>query len=266
VSEGDASGGGMAGGVSGDDEAVWRDLVARYEMPTDEDGITVPWPDREDLADAPTAAASRLSSAASGADRAPGEDSTADGTADEDGPPRAHATADGDGAPRADGTTDGDATADQDRTADAGRADDTSVAEKRPRQVRGAGRARVIRPATKPPAAPPAEPPAAPAGLDSPALWADADDEPDADDDSGEHYTPPPPAPLPRLDPVAKGAWTALFGGPAYLFVSTLLGWSPPGWAALLAVAAFVGGFAVIVLRMGDKPSRGDGPDNGAVV
>jgi hypothetical protein len=39
-----------------------------------------------------------------------------------------------------------------------------------------------------------------------------------------------------------------------------------PGWAALLAVVAFVGGFAVVVLRLGDGPSRGQGPDNGAVL
>jgi hypothetical protein len=48
--------------------------------------------------------------------------------------------------------------------------------------------------------------------------------------------------------------------------VATFLSWSISGWAALAAVTAFVGGFAVVILRMGDGPSRGDGPDNGAVV
>jgi hypothetical protein len=38
------------------------------------------------------------------------------------------------------------------------------------------------------------------------------------------------------------------------------------GWAALLAIAAFVAGFVVLVLRLGDGPSRGSGPDNGAVL
>src|SRR5205814_4290902 len=33
---------------------------------------------------------------------------------------------------------------------------------------------------------------------------------PPAGDD--EHYVPPVPPPLPRLDPVSKGAWAALFG------------------------------------------------------
>ncbi len=81
-----------------------------------------------------------------------------------------------------------------------------------------------------------------------------------------EHYVPPPPPPLPHLDPIAKGAWTALFGGPAYLVLTSLIGWTVPGWAALLAVMAFVGGFAIVVLRLGDGPSRGEGPDNGAVL
>ena len=85
-------------------------------------------------------------------------------------------------------------------------------------------------------------------------------------DDTDEHYVPPPPPPLPHLDPVAKGAWTALFGGPAYLLIATLVGWTVAGWTALLAIAAFVGGFVVLVLRLGDGPSRGSGPDNGAVL
>ncbi len=84
--------------------------------------------------------------------------------------------------------------------------------------------------------------------------------------DDEEHYVPPPPPPLPHLDPIAKGAWTALFGGPAYLLVTSLIGWTVPGWAALLAVMAFVGGFAVVVMRLGDGPSGGEGPDNGAVL
>ena len=65
---------------------------------------------------------------------------------------------------------------------------------------------------------------------------------------------------------MAKGAWAALFGGPAYLLVAVMVGWEVPGWAAFLAVAAFVGGFATLVVRMGDQPPRDSGPDNGAVV
>ena len=119
-------------------------------------------------------------------------------------------------------------------------------------------RARVIRPAGPPPVSAPAPWPAAGASD------AGRNDEPG--DDTEEHFIPPPPPPLPNLDSIAKGAWTALFGGPGYLLVATLVGWTVPGWAALLAVMAFVGGFAVIVVRLGDGPSSGSGSDNGAVL
>ena len=99
-------------------------------------------------------------------------------------------------------------------------------------------RARVIRPADEPPEFPP-----------------------DADDEG--HYIPPPPPPLPSADPLTKGAWIALIGGPVYLLVTVILDWEVPGWAAFLAVAAFIGGFVTLVLRMGDEPRD---PDDGAVV
>jgi len=81
-----------------------------------------------------------------------------------------------------------------------------------------------------------------------------------------EHFVPPEPPPLPQLDPVTKGAWVALFGGPAYLLVAVIASWQVPSWAAFTAVAAFVGGFATLVVRMGDRPPRDSGPDDGAVV
>jgi hypothetical protein len=82
-----------------------------------------------------------------------------------------------------------------------------------------------------------------------------------------EHFVPPPPAPLPQLDSLAKGAWVALFGGPLYLVVATAAGWSVPGIAAFCAVAAFVTGFAILVLRMNEGgPGGPDDGDDGAVV
>jgi len=72
--------------------------------------------------------------------------------------------------------------------------------------------------------------------------------------------------PLPRLDPVTKLAWIALFGGPLYLLISTAVGSSIPGLAAFLAVAAFVGGFVVLVLRMDNGRPPDSGSDDGAVV
>jgi hypothetical protein len=89
---------------------------------------------------------------------------------------------------------------------------------------------------------------------------------PGADDLGEEHYVPPPPPPLPKLDPVTKGAWLALFGGPFYLLIATAVGWTVSGLAAFGAVAAFVGGFAVLVLRMDAGGPRDSGPDDGAVV
>ena len=47
MADGDASGGGAAGGDG--EEAVWQDLVARFDTPAPGEGDT-PWPDREDLA------------------------------------------------------------------------------------------------------------------------------------------------------------------------------------------------------------------------
>ena len=84
--------------------------------------------------------------------------------------------------------------------------------------------------------------------------------------DDDDHFVPPEPPPMPRLDPVTKGAWVALFGGPAYLLIAVMLGWQVPSLAAFAAVACFVGGFATLVVRMGDRPPRDSGPDDGAVV
>jgi hypothetical protein len=83
------------------------------------------------------------------------------------------------------------------------------------------------------------------------------------EDDEG-RFIPPEPPPLPKLDTVTKSAWAALFGGPAYLVVATAVGWSVPGIAAFLAVAAFVTGFAILVLRMNESSGQGPGgPDDG---
>lgn len=106
----------------------------------------------------------------------------------------------------------------------------------------------------------PAEPP-----LSRPDPEAEPGEEPSSGEGDDEHYIPPPPPPLPRTDATTKFAWIGLAGGPLYLLLSALLQWDGPGWATFAAVAAFVGGFVTLVLRMGDE-RKDDGPDDGAVV
>jgi hypothetical protein len=88
----------------------------------------------------------------------------------------------------------------------------------------------------------------------------------DYDPDVAGRYVPdrlPPPG---RLDSVAKGAWAAVVCGPLYLLIAWLAGWNISSFAALLAIAAAIGGFVVLVLRLGDRPSRADDDDQGAVL
>jgi hypothetical protein len=92
---------------------------------------------------------------------------------------------------------------------------------------------------------------------------ADLDEPAEPPEDDEGHYIPPVPPPLPSGDAVTRGAWLALIGGPLYLLLTVILGWEVPGWAAFTAVAAFIGGFVALVLRMGDDPRD---TDDGAVV
>ncbi|HEY2508543.1 MAG TPA: hypothetical protein VGI58_18645 [Streptosporangiaceae bacterium] len=80
-----------------------------------------------------------------------------------------------------------------------------------------------------------------------------------------ERYIPPPLPPPAKLDSLAKAAWVAVICGPAYLLIGTFLQWSIPGIAAFAAVAAFIGGFVALVVRLGDRPRRDD-DDDGAVL
>lgn len=78
------------------------------------------------------------------------------------------------------------------------------------------------------------------------------------------HFVPPTPPPLPETDPITRLAWGALLGGPLLILISTLLGLILEPWMVLGALAAFLGGFITLVVRMRDhKP---EGWDDGAVV
>ena len=241
-----------------DEDAAWRDLVARFDAPLAGQG-PAPWPDREDMPAEPAPAADGVGGpdAARGAD---GRHRAAE--ADVEAEPGRHA-ADGDHGRHAADAEHGRHAAGPDRGlhgpngkhAPEGfrdEADETSGMGGRhgrtgadgardpevvqvPRRIRG------------------------PVARGVPADGTPAEDE--------EHFIPPAPPPLPKLDPMAKGAWVALFGGPGYLMVATAAGWSVSGLAAFCAVAAFVAGFAILVLRMHDPgPGGPDDGDDGAVV
>jgi hypothetical protein len=84
-------------------------------------------------------------------------------------------------------------------------------------------------------------------------------------EEEDEPYVPTPLPPPARLDGLSKAAWLGLICGPGYLLVGTMLGWTISGTEALIAVAAFVAGFVILVVKMGDRPPRDDN-DDGAVL
>jgi hypothetical protein len=84
-------------------------------------------------------------------------------------------------------------------------------------------------------------------------------------EEEDEPYVPTPLPPAAKMDALTKAAWVALIAGPGYLLAGTLLQWSISGPEALVAIAAFVAGFVILVLKMGDRPPR-DKDDDGAVL
>jgi hypothetical protein len=261
-----------------DEDAAWRDLVARFDAPLTEQQ-PAPWPAREDMPAEPAPQAD----GADGPDEARGSDGKHRGpeAGDLDAEPGRHA-ADGEhGRHAADG---GRHAAGPDRGLHG------PNGKHAPDGQRGAPDGQRVEPDGQRGA--PDGQGVEPGGMSGAAgrhgrLGADGAHDPDviqvprrirgpvargvpadgtpAEDE--EHFIPPAPPPLPQLDPMAKGAWVALFGGPGYLMVATAAGWSVSGLAAFCAVAAFVAGFAILVLRMHDPgPGGPDDGDNGAVV
>jgi hypothetical protein len=267
-----------------DEDAAWRDLVARFEAPAIA-GQPVPWPDREDMG---PARGTRVVEGAEGVHEAKGVHAA-------EGKHRVDAAE----ADVAEGKHRVDA-AEADAAEGKHRVDGTSVANGTdgPSVANGSD---VVQQGIRPESAGKhtADEAAAPrgdsGGITDPDAAADEAwgmhggegiwvHEPNAiwaperawrgsargmsqDDPDDEHFVPPTPPPLPKLDPITKGAWAALFGGPGYLVLATAAGWSIPGLAAFCAVAAFVAGFAILVLRMHEPESeRPDDNDDGAVV
>jgi hypothetical protein len=80
--------------------------------------------------------------------------------------------------------------------------------------------------------------------------------------DDGERFIPPDLPPLPRADLLSRLAWAGVVGGPLFLLIAALFWRDLPELLLLVAVAAFVGGFAALVVRM----PRDHDDDDGAVV
>jgi hypothetical protein len=226
--------GGNAAGGDGED-AVWLDLVARFDAPAPA-GEAPPWPDREDLAGPVHVTPTLPPTAPEALPREPPTNPT--------GLPGLPVL--GGGPTMPDDTLPGEAGPDK------ALPDDLGPNDRGPNDMgpNGRGPGNLVPDPTLP---------------DQP--WPGSRNMPPADDPASERYVPPVPPPLPRLDPITKGAWLALFGGPLYLLISTAIGSTISGLAAFLAVAAFVGGFVILVLRMDNgRPPDSGSDDDGAVV
>ena len=113
-------------------------------------------------------------------------------------------------------------------------------------------------------ALPPFEPPERPS-LSSRLLRSRAP-EPEPEVDVEDHFVPEPPPPLPETDRVTRLAWAGLVGGPVLILLAAVLGLSIDGWVLVASLGAFLGGFATLIVRMGDRRSDDDGWDDGAVL
>ena len=83
--------------------------------------------------------------------------------------------------------------------------------------------------------------------------------------DAEEHFVPPEPPPLPKLEPRRKLAWIGLFGAPLLMLIAVVAGLTFPDWFIALMVASFIGGFVYLVATM--RRGSDDWPgDDGAVV
>jgi hypothetical protein len=222
------SGAGDTDGGSSRDEAAWRDLVARFDRPADAALTEVPWPAREDL---PGSAAARAAAGLAAAD-----------TAAPDRPGPANPASPASPASPANPANPANPAAEPVSPPDEPGALRGARTWQVPSSSHGpADRTRVVRPAGDPRSYIP----------------------PDEEDD---RYVPAPLPPPAKLDPISKAALVGVIGGPGYLLVvSVFLHWTISATAAFIAVAAFIGGFVTLVVKLGDRPRRDD-DDDGAVL
>ena len=90
------------------------------------------------------------------------------------------------------------------------------------------------------------------------------DVDPNAPEPPEEGFVPPEPPPLPRGDLLTRLLWVGAIGGPLFLLVAAIAWRDAPRMLILAAVAAFVGGFVMLVMRM--PHDRDEDDDDGAVV
>jgi hypothetical protein len=90
------------------------------------------------------------------------------------------------------------------------------------------------------------------------------DSDPNAPVPAEEGFVPPEPPPIPRGDLMTRLLWGGAIGGPLFLLFAAIAWRDAPRMLILAAVAAFVGGFVMLVVRM--PHDREDDDDDGAVV
>ncbi len=111
------------------------------------------------------------------------------------------------------------------------------------------------------------EPVVAPTPPEPVVIWRGSEADIDAEIERAvpdEHFVPPEPPPLPRADAITWASWLGVVGAPLLLVVLVAVGWTPP-WLMVGLTVAFVGGFALLVSRLGGDREPSD-PDDGAVV
>lgn len=84
--------------------------------------------------------------------------------------------------------------------------------------------------------------------------------------DDEDTYVPPEPPPVPRPQGLRALAWFGLFGVPALVLVSIVVGIPLPSPVSLLFLAWFVGGFGYLVATMNGPKDPDAGWDDGAVL
>lgn len=107
----------------------------------------------------------------------------------------------------------------------------------------------------------PTPPPVHPAARDH---ESDGARSPDVDEQFYRRIDPPPPR---GWKPGTAAAWAAVVGSPIALVVFTLLGFTAPRTVVIALSLVFIGSAIYLIAQLPEHgPSRGDDPDDGAVL